>query len=307
MTTAFDVLHLLDKAGVQSLREGTKEISGKCPMHRQRLGREDRHASWSMNKTTFVHHCFSCGYSGTLTGLLIDLQGYAPENIEQEIAKESFLRTLTKIEKKETSAPPPTEWELSNLLTDVSDSLLRLRNLKRHAVEKFQIRWDKKLQSWVIPVRSPDGLLLGVQYRQKGSVINAPLGLKKSSTLFGIYEMKSEDCITLVESPLDAVRLYGAGIPAVSSFGAWVSEEQVTLLARNFKTVVLALDNDSTGRTASVDVAKSLRKKGSAVVPFLYDGLYTTDGSLAKDIGDVPLDEDIRSAWRNTMTKVARV
>lgn len=277
-------------------------------MHAQRLGREDRHASWSMNKTTYVHHCFSCGYSGTLTGLLIDLQGYAPENIEEEIAKTSFLRTLDKIEDRR--AMPETvvsEWTLTNLLTDVSDPLLRLRNLKRHAVEKFQIRWDQTLKSWVIPVRDQDGTLLGVQYRQKGSVTNAPTGLKKSSALFGFYEMQGEDCITLVESPLDAVRLYGIGIPAVSSFGAWVSEAQLTLLARNFKTIVLALDNDSTGKSSSVEVTKALKKRGSAVVQFLYDGLYTSEGKTAKDIGDVLLDNDIRTAWHRSLSKVAHV
>lgn len=308
MPASFDIIHVLDKAGVKNLREGSKEISGLCPMHKQRLGREDRHSSWSINKITYVHHCFSCGYAGTLTGLLIDLQGYAPEDIEQEIAKSSFLRTLDKIEQKKNPVTPEvTEWSLSHRLTDVSDGLLALRKLKRHAADKFQIRWDKELRSWVIPVRDPDGLLLGAQYRQKGNVINAPHGLQKSSTLFGLYEMKNEDCVALVESPLDVVRLYGAGIPAVSSFGAWVSDQQVMLLARNFKTIVLALDNDPTGNKASIRIGESLRKRGSAAIPFVYKGLLTEDGHPAKDLGDVASDTDIILGWKRSLTRIARV
>lgn len=306
---SLDIVDILADAGVRQIKEGEKEISALCPMHKERVGREDSHASWSINRHTYVHHCFSCGYSGTLVGLLIDLQGYAPEDIEAEIAKSTFLRTMDKIEQKQREPEeerPPTEWELANILTDVPDRLLHLRRLQRHAVDAYGVRWDPERKSWVLPIYHPDGPLMGVQYRQKGSVINAPTGMNKAITLFGFPQMRllSSVWITLVESPLDAVRLYGLGIPALASFGAWVSDDQVTLLARNFRRVLLALDNDKVGKQATDQMRFNLRKRSVPHALFRYQGLLTADGAIAKDIGDVASDAAILAAY-NESKKVA--
>lgn len=295
---SLDIVDLLSDAGVRQIKEGEKEITALCPMHKERVGKEDSHASWSINRHTFVHHCFSCGYSGTLVGLLIDLQGYAPEDLQAEIAKSSFLRTMEKIEQKQEEPEeerPPTEWELSNILTDVPERLLTLRRLQRHAVDAYGVRWDPDKKSWVLPIYHPDGSLMGVQYRQKGTVINAPKGMNKAITLFGFQVpiLLSDGWVTLVESPLDAVRLYGLGIPAIASFGAWVSDEQITLMCRNYRRIVLAMDNDKVGKQATDMLRFQLRKRSQPHVVFRYDGLRTADGGIAKDLGDVESDAAI--------------
>lgn len=301
---SLDIVDILHDAGVKQIKEGEKEISALCPMHRERVGKEDSHASWSINRHTFVHHCFSCGYSGTLVGLLIDLQGYAPEDIEAEIAKSSFIRTMEKVERKqeEPEERPPTEWELSNILTDVPDRMLALRRLHRDAVDVYGIRWDRDRKSWVLPIHHADGSLMGAQYRQKGVVLNVPKGMAKAETLFGFQQMAmlSPTWVALVESPLDAVRLYGLGIPAVASFGAWVSARQVELLCRNFNRIMLAMDNDKVGRQATefLEVQLKLQHKPHAV--FRYQGLTTEDGVPAKDIGDVWADGDIIVAFQKS-------
>lgn len=299
-----DVVSLLDEAGVQNLREGDKEIAGSCPMHRERIGHADRHSSWSINRHSLVHHCFSCGYSGTLTGLLIDIQGYAPDNIEAAIAKTSFLRTMDKVERRFIAPENPivTEWQLTHTLVAVPERLVVFRQLHTDAVATFGIRWDPKERSWVLPIRTPEGTLMGAQYRQKGVVLNRPDGMEKSVTLFGLPEMMHYNRVTLVESPLDAVRLFGLGIPAVSSFGAWVSPQQVQLLARNFGTVVLAMDNDAAGRQAMAHTAQQLRRRGTAAVPYRYDGLRDGNGRKAKDVGDVELDEHIVRNYQMSMS-----
>lgn len=295
-----DIIGLLVGAGIKNVRDGGKEVSGSCPMHLHRIGRTDSHASWSINKTTFLHHCFSCGYSGTLTGLLIDVQGYAPDDIETLVLSTSFTGKMSEVR---AAAPEKvvTDWELSNVLEPVPERLLSFRRLRPDAANAYGVRWDPKVKSWVLPVRSPDGVLLGAQYRQKGAVINQPTGLEKSTTLFGFYEMRLHNRITLVESPLDAVRLYGLGIPAVASFGAWVSSQQVDLLSRTYSTVVIALDNDSVGMEAMSQVAHQLRRRGTASVPFRYDGLVTAEGNRAKDVGDVEDDDLLLKNFRDSV------
>ena len=82
MVMEVDLLGALVEAGIDRLHEGRKEISGACPMHLQRTGHPDIHPSWSINRFTYLHNCLACGYKGTLTSLLVDLTGSAPEDLE---------------------------------------------------------------------------------------------------------------------------------------------------------------------------------------------------------------------------------
>jgi len=85
------ILYSLD---IHVLRESGDELLAKCPLHLQRTGKEDGHPSWSINSKTYVHHCFSCGYAGTLTTLYRDLVGEVPEDLEWELSKQSVLAAL---------------------------------------------------------------------------------------------------------------------------------------------------------------------------------------------------------------------
>jgi Toprim-like len=295
-----DLLSILADAGVHQLREGTNEIGGACPRHYERLGHHDIHPSWSINKITGAHHCFSCGYSGTLNGLLHDLTGAASEDLEMVLKEQSFLRQMEEIalqpeQTLEPVIPLLTEWHLSNVHVDVPDRLLNVRNLKREAIDVYGVRWGLDTRQWILPLRSPTGTLLGAQYRQVGNVVTLPEGLAKSTTLFGYCQMERYDEAVLVESPLDAVRLFGLGIPAISSLGAWISAEQIRLMARCFTTIFLALDNDQAGHDGAAIATTALRRYGTAVVPWDYHNM-----AEAKDVGDVDDDDTLFAAWERT-------
>lgn len=291
-----DIEAVLASIGVEILRESGDEILGKCPMHLQRTGSEDRHPSWSINSRTYLHHCFSCGYAGTLTTLYRDLVGEVPEDIEWELTKQSLVSSLEKTKKEEAVAGPEVnEWVLSNY-TDIPERLLVRRNLQRDAIDFFGVRWDSTNKTWVIPVRTPEGSLMGFQFRQKGIVLNHPPGMEKSSTLFGFNLFSQESRITIVESPLDAVRLFGVGIPAVSSFGAAISTAQMDLLGRNFRYVISAMDNDAAGNRAKEALHRALTKRGCVVFDFNYRGL------SAKDPGDIESDQELYKAWNSSFS-----
>lgn len=287
------ILYSLD---IHVLRESGDELLAKCPLHLQRTGKEDGHPSWSINSKTYVHHCFSCGYAGTLTTLYRDLVGEVPEDLEWELSKQSVLAALDnpKVHVKE-EGPLVNEWVLHNY-TDMPQKLLDRRHLERVSVDHFGIRWDTTNKTWVIPIRTPKGDLMGFQFRQKGIVLNHPSGMEKSKTLFGLHLFKNESQITLVESPLDAVRFYNVGVPAVSSFGASISTEQVDLMARNFRIVILALDDDPAGHRSNEIIHRMLKKRGCVVLDFDYKGLGV------KDPGDVESDTDLLNAWNRSIS-----
>jgi DNA primase len=302
---SIDLFQVLEDLGIQKLRDGSKEISGACPMHEQRTGSSDHHPSWSINKRTFLHHCFACGYSGTLTGLHTDVLGYAPEDLEMDLKHQSLMRRWDEARAEPEQVIKPivqklTDFHLFNVLRDVPRRFMERRFLKKEALDAYGVRYSKETRQVVMPIRSPDGELLGAQYRQAGSVLTLPEGVPKSTTLFGYSLIESHDQAVLVESPLDAVRLFGLGIPAVASLGAWVSKEQSRLLSLAFSTVYLALDNDQAGRDGAGILAPMLRRGGCAVVPWRYDGLVDQEGAPAKDVGDVPEDDSLLAAWAST-------
>ena len=163
--------------------------------------------------------------------------------------------------------PILTEYALWNDLVAVPDNLIAFRHLQRTAIDMYEVRWFRENRQWVLPLRSIDGALIGAQYRQKGNVVTLPEGMHKGQTFFGFHQCCEGSFCALVESPLDAVRLFGLGIPALSSLGAYVSAEQIGLLARNFTRVFVALDNDKTGNDACEQICPMLRRAGTAPDP----------------------------------------
>jgi hypothetical protein len=71
------LVSLMMALSLEDIRDrGGTEISGRCPFHEQRTGeREHRPDHWSINRTTGLHQCWSCGYSGSLVRLVIDTTG----------------------------------------------------------------------------------------------------------------------------------------------------------------------------------------------------------------------------------------
>lgn len=293
-----DVASILEDLGVHVVRESGDELIALCPLHYERTGKIDHKPSWSINQTTFVHHCFSCGYAGTLNSLYRDIRGEVPDNLEWELRKTSVSagleRAIAPAETVTQEGPKVSEWTLRHF-SDVPQPLLDRRYLQREVVDQFQVRWDKEAKSWVLPIRTMAGDLMGYQFRQRGNIINHPEDMRKATTLFGGHLAQATRTVAVVESPLDAVRLVGVGIPAVSTMGASISSEQVTLLSRNFLTIVSAMDNDKAGVNATNYLLQEVRRRGRVGIAFDYADL------PGKDPGDVPEDSLLLEAWHRTM------
>ena len=127
---------------------------------------------------------------------------------------------------------------------------LEKRNLTLVGCKEFGLRWNAVDNTWVIPIRSAGGVLLGWQEKGEGRFMNRPPGMPKGSTLFGLDRFTG-GLMVLVESPLDAVYLYELGYSAVASCGAGVTDQQMRLIVDFAEELVLALDNDGAGKMAT--------------------------------------------------------
>jgi len=281
-----DLSEILKVSGVEVLRVTDREITGRCPVHERVTGHADNSPSWSMNASTGLWLCFSCGARGTLSMLLSELSG------EEGISAQQFLinagmQRLTNAATSTYQVPQKLDTEAFFKFERVSDKHCFAKNLDPDIIYRYGVRWNPANKSWCIPIISSMGSLMGWQEKRPGWVRNFPIGIEKSKTLFGVERFRSRTSV-LVESPLDVVRLETVGITgAVATFGAIVSEAQLKLI-RSSESVVAAFDNpntDDAGRKACESLIVSARKYGIEVKFFNYNGL------PAKDPGEMTAED----------------
>lgn len=292
-----DLLPILYDLGIGDLRRRGDEITGLCPKHAERTGRQDRHASWSINNDTGLHQCFSCGYAGNLETLFIDLTGNVPADIHMMLQK-AALSTMSShpIFTGDADEDAGSEWDVDyDQLIPVPPRMLERKNLSAEAAATFGVQWNRKTHCWFIPIISPDGEILGAQYKQTGMFMNVPQDVPKGSTLFGFHEGLKHRRVGVVESPLDVVRLWDVGIPAVATFGAKVSADQLALLRENWTYVVSMMDNDKAGRIATQYLKKML--------PAVHTFDYGRDD--VKDPGEFEDGEELIQLWKKAISPLS--
>jgi len=280
-----DLGDVLKTAGVDVLRVSDREITGRCPVHERVTGHIDNSPSWSMNSSTGLWLCFSCGARGTLSMLLSELSGEAGISAQQFLITAGMQR-LTSLDASTYQIPQKLDTEAFFKFERVSDSRCLLKNLDPDVIYRYGVRWNPANKSWCIPIISNMGTLMGWQEKRSGWVRNFPVGIEKSKTLFGVERFRSKTSV-LVESPLDVIRfaMVFSKPQAVASFGAQVSKSQMDLLLHMSDTIVIAMDNDEAGIESSKRLYKNLGTPRNGIKWWNYS---TTS---AKDIGDMTDDE----------------
>jgi len=287
--------------GIETTQRGD-ELIGLCPMHLERTGREDSNPSWSMNAETGVHHCFSCGYKGTLLTLVGEIKEFTTTwgHVDFDAAKD-WLRNNIEVnfeylakqleEARNAYVPIQAPVAMSEARLAVFDAppawALEARGLSESSAETFGVKWKSDTNSWITPIRDPhSNKLMGWQEKSQTERLfrNRPTGVPKARTLFGLDVFKGGTMI-VVESPLDAVRLASLGIyGGVSTFGASVSDQQISLMKQADK-LIIAMDNDEAGRKSSKDLLLRTRKLGMECWFISYGDLkYKDIGEMTKDM-----------------------
>ena len=298
---------VLIRLGIPS-EQTRDELLSTCPMHLERTGKQDANPSWSINTNTGVHHCFSCGYKGTLLSLIAELLEFKTQwgrlDIEAskswllqyvEVDFEALSKELESLKNAYTVPNKPIEMSEARLsVFDRPPQWAReARNLSELSCDIYSVRWDHGKEAWITPIRHPHtNKLLG--WQEKGQVTksfrNRPTGIVKSSTLFGSAQASGADSTLVVESPLDVLRLHTAdlGIMGVATFGSSVSEDQYLLMSEA-KKLIVAFDNpniDKAGEVAASKLYDITRLAGLECWFFNYKNTPET-----KDIGDMSSDQ----------------
>ena len=307
MAELFDVQAVLEELGVD-VDIVDDNARGMCPLHEAVTGKEDRNPSWFIHLETGTHHCFSCGYKGSLVSLVCDVNDMYKEiwgerfpdyqaaeawlkQHKREISFEKMREKLQgtfKFELKEE--PPQVEESHLAVYSEPPTEFLHARGLGREAAQYYGVLWDPRKSNWILPLRdSQQAKLLGWQVKgaKDRYFRNHPTGLRKGHTLFGVDKQQFQSVI-VVESPLDCLRIRTAGfVGAVAICGSQATEEQAKILRRS-EEVIVALDNprkDEAGKKGSQIFLQWSAKYNLNLKYFNYDQ------TNAKDPGDMTNSE----------------
>lgn len=286
ITSILDVVKALS---IDVRREYGNEIVGCCPVHESRTGKADGSPSWSINSTSGLWLCHSCGARGNLPQLISEITGdYESVTSIYSLMINNGMEQLQST--AEVQVVKKADWSTYLSYAKPPQQQLDKRNLKSTVATKYGIRWDTIKNSWIIPIVSQTGELLGWQEKAPDYVRNYPVGVVKSSTLFGADVFNSKIGI-LVESPLDVVRFASAfnGVQCLASFGVNVSNTQINMLYELCDQLIIGLDNDKAGIQVGIKLFRSLPPFRGGVKWLSYKH------TKAKDIGEMT-NEEIKEA-----------
>lgn len=302
-----DLEQALYDLGIEVTGGDDDEVKGRCPYHVFYLGKEDGDPSWSVNRSTGWHNCFSCPGQGSFITLVTDMLDCS--NFEAARWVSNYGLNMEQIEnlpdyderrERKKSSAVIEESDLLQFIRPPAEALA-IRSISAEAARHYGVLWEPKHRAWILPIRMPDGVLIG--WQSKGEkrmrsaqdvVLNHPKRMAKSLTLFGADVFPIGEPAVVLESPLDPARLLTAGLEGgVSTFGDKFSDEQMRVLRDLTDEVVWATDNDAAGRQAARIFRDGDPKTRRPAYARRFKARFLDYGLLldAKDIGEQDVED----------------
>jgi len=250
---------------IASLKQRGQRLIGPCPVHHG-----DHPQAFVVDRAKDLWHCFTRCRGGGDVVELVRRMDHCPY---PEVAR--YLAALAQVSptpaKAEARAPRRAYQPYTQTLRlDPRAPLLAQKGIWAQTARHFEAgayQGPGFLQGCLaIRLHDPDGRPIGYagrrldpqQIRQYGKW-KFPPGLPKRELLYGFHRITSRlhQGLVVVECPWSVMRLAQIGIPAVALLGIHLSRPQAELLPRTSR-IVLMLDGDPAGRSASGQIADTL-------------------------------------------------
>ena len=220
-------------------------------------------------------HCFTCGYTASLTSFISSCFGYNDGGIfGNKWIKAQYNTGLTvKTRKVELnlSRRRITQEELPTVPYDVLEAYrytvgyMYSRGLTDDIIEQFDIGYDRKDDCITIPVANLKGEVKWIQRRSiVGKTYYIPSGINKTDYLLGASEVLRlklyKQPVYIVESPFNMLTLWKLGHPAICLFGTGGGNQYKMLNKLPIRHYIIALDPDEAGKKGSRKLLHHLGK-----------------------------------------------
>ncbi len=250
-----------------SLKRRGQRLIGPCPVHHG-----DHPQAFVVDRAKDLWHCFTRCRGGGDVVELVRRMDHCPY---PEVAR--YLAALAQVSptpaRAEARAPDRAYQPYTRQLRlNPHAPLLAEKGIWAQTARHFEAgayQGPGFLEGCVaIRLHDPDGRPIGYagrrldpqQIRQCGKW-KFPPGLPKREILYGFHRITSRlhQGLAVVECPWGVMRLAQIGIPGVALLGIHLSRTQVQLLRRTPR-IVLMLDGDPAGRSASRQIADTLNQ-----------------------------------------------
>lgn len=318
---------LLAEFGVTNVNAtSTGELIHSCclPFGRHKNG--DRNPSASLNFRKLTYNCLGCGSSGGLLWLIAVLRGGSTEEAREWLNGQTglgntvlelgtLLQILDGLYAGNTNVRPPIPrydrkmldpwlWEIYHpYLTDGMPGVLEGRHIPESTLDHFTIGYADEYTDGSERIIIPlfwKGDLVGWQARhvvdlgQSDKYRNSP-DFPRDRTIYN-FDNGDRHSAIVVESPMSVLRHFHHQPTMQATFGAKVTDDQIKLLQR-YDRVVLWMDNDKAGWTATHRVAEELARYNTV---WVVESPFSAD---AADLDDAGVDQLIAGAvpysiWR---------
>lgn len=247
------IAKVLRGLGIKVVSDTYNDFLCFCPIH------GNTHTpSFSVSKHSGQYICFNpaCAVTGTLNDLVMIMTGrnefetlrfvagYASEENDFE---DDLFKLLSDDEEFKEWDTQALDKMRSTYVELGDDGYMASRGFTQETTDYFQIGYSPKMHMVVVPVHSPDGILVGIVGRAiEKKVFKNSKGLPTSRTMFNIHRAKREaDTVIITESAFDTMSVHQAGYPnVVGNLGGHMSPRKLDLLDKYFNKIIIFTDWD---------------------------------------------------------------
>ena len=261
------IMTVLNAKGIMTpFKKRGDQLCGPCPVH----GGDNPNA-FVISISKNIWHCFTrCNTGGDVIKLVRRLYG---KDYRQTAAFLSSLAGTTATSRTVCSAQyrkKPFTPFTARLPLDASTPWLLKKQIKPATAKRFEVGayHAKGFLCGCIAVRLHDllGHPIGYAARQLNPIVAKQYGkwkfpprLPKNEILYNFHRIRPANpkAVVVVECPWAVMRLDQLNIPAVALLGIHLSSVQFDIL-KKLSRVVLMLDGDAAGRSATARIRKTL-------------------------------------------------
>lgn len=285
MDVAEEVYDLARKYLTKVRRSGPYDIMAICPFHRKADGSEERKPSFAMSLVKGLYFCHACQSRGNLYTFLRDI-GVGRTIIETE------YRFLLDEAAKNIPPPPdplnPKVYELAPIneavlgILDYCPTDLLEAGFSMQTLHHFEVGYDRWHLRLTFPLRDIKGQLIGISGRATGDMeprykiyteeyktwdLPAVREPDRGSILYNAdkvfpgtyFTSPTGQIVVVVEGFKACMWVWQAGIRnVVALLGTYLSWECKWILEHLGCPVYLFLDNNSPGRSGTIQAAEEL-------------------------------------------------
>ena len=211
-------------------------------------------------------HCFTCGESGPLWHFIGQCFDRSDE-FGKEWLLERFGNTFVEKELNLTSIDLNKNIKEDYLDESILNEFqsyhpyMTYRKLTKKVIEKFKIKYDPKCESIVFPVWDEYNKLYMLTKRSvKSKYFYIDENKEKPVYLYNIIKKNNIKEVTVCESQINCLTLWGYGIPSIALFGTGTSYQYDILNRSGIIHYYLALDGDFAGKKGIKRFIKNIRK-----------------------------------------------